>query len=94
MRSDRLLTPEQVAAMLQLETETVLRMIRRGDLAASKVARRWRIAQADVAACLEARRTTTTSHAAAHDPDVAPADQAAAAIADLMPPRARWRLHH
>jgi excisionase family DNA binding protein len=39
---ERPLTPEDVAALLQVDRETVYRMARRGELPAFKVSRRWR----------------------------------------------------
>jgi excisionase family DNA binding protein len=36
------LTPEDVAALLRIDRETVYRMARRGELPAFKVSRRWR----------------------------------------------------
>jgi excisionase family DNA binding protein len=47
-----ILTPEQVAAYLQLDTETVYRLIRRKELAASRVGRRYRIPRQDLDAFL------------------------------------------
>jgi excisionase family DNA binding protein len=38
----RLLTPEDLAELLQVDRETVYRMARRGELPAIKVARHWR----------------------------------------------------
>jgi excisionase family DNA binding protein len=39
---ERPLTPEDVAALLRIDRETVYRMARRGELPAFKVSRRWR----------------------------------------------------
>src|SRR3954451_6133567 len=39
---ERPLTPEDVAALLQIDRETVYRMARRGERPAFKVSRRWR----------------------------------------------------
>jgi excisionase family DNA binding protein len=40
---DRLLTPREVAAYLRLSDATVVRMLRRGELAGRKIGGRWRI---------------------------------------------------
>jgi excisionase family DNA binding protein len=42
LQPDRLLTPEDVADLLQVDRETIYRMARRGELPAIKVARHWR----------------------------------------------------
>jgi excisionase family DNA binding protein len=39
---ERPMTPEDVAAVLQIDRETVYRMARRGELPAFKVSSRWR----------------------------------------------------
>jgi excisionase family DNA binding protein len=39
---ERPLTPEEVAAVLQIDRETVYRMARRGELPGFKVSSRWR----------------------------------------------------
>jgi excisionase family DNA binding protein len=44
----RLLTPEDVAELLQVDRETIYRMARRGDLPAIKVARHWRFRAARI----------------------------------------------
>ena len=44
----RLLTPEDIAELLQVDRETVYRMARRGDLPAIKVARHWRFRAAGI----------------------------------------------
>src|SRR4051794_35709685 len=44
----RLLTPEDVAELLQVDRETVYRMARRGELPAIKVARHWRLRAARI----------------------------------------------
>ncbi len=52
-----ILTPDQVAAYLQLDTETVYRLIRRKELAASRVGRRYRIPRQDLDAFLLSHST-------------------------------------
>lgn len=47
-----IMTPEQVAAYLQLSTDTVYRLIRMRRLAASRIGRAYRIANEDVEAYL------------------------------------------
>lgn len=44
----RLLTPEDVAELLQVDRETIYRMARRGELPAIKVARHWRFRAARI----------------------------------------------
>lgn len=56
-RVHEIMTPEQVATYLQLNPETVYRLIRRGDLAASRIGRFYRIPRADVDAYLAAHST-------------------------------------
>jgi excisionase family DNA binding protein len=51
------LTPEQVADYLQVNTETVYRLIRGRQLAAAKIGRVYRIPKADVEAFLHAQST-------------------------------------
>lgn len=46
--SNRLLTPEDVAELLQVDRETIYRMARRGELPAIKVARHWRFRAARI----------------------------------------------
>jgi excisionase family DNA binding protein len=43
-----LLTPEDVAELLQVDRETIYRMARRGELPAIKVARHWRFRAARI----------------------------------------------
>ena len=45
---DQLLSPEEVAKILALNPRTILRMIERGELPATKVARRWRVKEIDL----------------------------------------------
>jgi|tagenome__1003787_1003787.scaffolds.fasta_scaffold20042309_1 excisionase family DNA binding protein len=52
-----IMTPEQVAAYLQLNTETIYRLIRDKKLAASKIGRAYRVRQADLDAFLLANST-------------------------------------
>lgn len=54
--NDALLTVPEVADRLRSSQRFVADAIRRGDLAASKIGRRWVIADADVAAFLAAHR--------------------------------------
>lgn len=51
------LTPEQVADYLQISSETVYRLIRRHQLAASRIGRHYRIPRADLDAFLLASST-------------------------------------
>jgi len=52
-----IMTPEQVAEYLQLNTDTVYRLIRDKQLAASKIGRAYRIPREDVESFLLARST-------------------------------------
>jgi excisionase family DNA binding protein len=52
-----IMTPEQVAAYLQLHPETVYRLIRRRELAASRIGRAYRIPRADVESYLVTHST-------------------------------------
>ena len=56
------MTPEQVAAYLQLDTDAVYRLIRQEELAASKIGRDYRIPRRDVEAFLLARSTRERVH--------------------------------
>lgn len=57
------LTPQQVADFLQVEPQTVWRMIRRGELPAFRVGRVYRITREDFEHWLEERkRTKSESH--------------------------------
>jgi excisionase family DNA binding protein len=47
-----IMTPDQVAAYLQMNKETVLRLIRRRELAASRIGRTYRIPRQDLEAFL------------------------------------------
>lgn len=47
-----ILTPDQVASYLQMNKETVLRLIRRRELAASRIGRTYRIPRQDLEAFL------------------------------------------
>lgn len=51
------MTPEQVAEYLQVNTETIYRLIRGGQLAAARVGRVYRIPKADVETFLRAQST-------------------------------------
>lgn len=50
------LTPEQAADVLQLNPETIRRMIRRGELQAVQIGRRWRIPRAAIDRLLQGGR--------------------------------------
>ena len=52
-RSDAYLTPEEVAQRLRVNTATVWRMIRQGEIRAVQVRRRYRISQEDLDAFLQ-----------------------------------------
>jgi excisionase family DNA binding protein len=52
-----IMTPEQVASFLQLDKETVYRLIRRRQLAATKIGGRYRIPKEDLDAFLLANST-------------------------------------
>jgi excisionase family DNA binding protein len=54
------MTPEQVADLLQLNTETVYRLIRDKKLAAAKIGRAYRITRADLERFLAASSTMPT----------------------------------
>lgn len=53
--SDPLLTAAEVADQLRVSTMTVYRLIRRGELAAVRVGRNYRVRQSDLAAFLDAQ---------------------------------------
>ncbi len=55
MVSDKLLTTEQVAELLQVHPFTVLKYIKTGKLKAIKLGRVWRIRESDVERFLEER---------------------------------------
>jgi excisionase family DNA binding protein len=59
-----IMTPEQVADYLQLNTDTVYRLIRGHQLAASKIGRTYRIPKEDVDAFLLAHSTRAQVRAA------------------------------
>jgi excisionase family DNA binding protein len=54
------MTPEQVADLLQLNTETIYRLIRDRKLAAVKIGRAYRITRADLETFLAAHSTMPT----------------------------------
>jgi len=54
------MTPEQVADLLQLSTETIYRLIRDQKLAAAKIGRAYRITEADLETFLAANSTMPT----------------------------------
>lgn len=53
---DGTLTPQQVAEFLQVEPQTIWRMIRRGELPAMKVGRVYRISKSDFNTWCEERK--------------------------------------
>jgi putative molybdopterin biosynthesis protein len=55
------MTPEQVAELLQLNTETIYRLIRDKKLAAVKIGRAYRITRSDLEAFLVANSTMPTT---------------------------------
>jgi excisionase family DNA binding protein len=54
MADDKLLTPEQVAERLQLSPFTILDYLRTKRLRGVKLARHWRVREADLQAFIEA----------------------------------------
>ncbi len=54
--SPEVMTPEQAAAYLQINRETLYRYIRGGRIAASKIGRSWRLRKADLDRFLEENR--------------------------------------
>ncbi len=50
------MTPEQAAAYLQLNRETLYRFIREGRIPASKIGRHWRLLKSDLNRFLEENR--------------------------------------
>jgi excisionase family DNA binding protein len=74
-----IMTPEQVADFLQVDRETVYRLIRRRQLAATKVGRTYRIPRQDLDTFLNANSTrpevqealfARLDEVSAHNPDV------------------------
>jgi excisionase family DNA binding protein len=61
------MTPEQVAEYLQLDTETIYRLIRRRQLAATKIGGRYRIPREDLDAFLLAHSTRSEVREARFD---------------------------
>ncbi|HZO30588.1 MAG TPA: helix-turn-helix domain-containing protein [Chloroflexota bacterium] len=55
-----IMTPEQVADLLQINTETVYRLIRDRKLAASKIGRAYRVTRIDLEAFLASTSTMPT----------------------------------
>jgi excisionase family DNA binding protein len=53
------LTPADVAALLQIDRETVYRMARRGELPAFKVSSRWRFLPSHLQRWMEQKGTPT-----------------------------------
>lgn len=58
---DRILTPDQVAEMLQLHPFTILGYIKEGRLRAAKLGRVYRIRESDVTAFLDSQMLSTTT---------------------------------
>ena len=56
MPDDILLTPEQVAARLQISRITVMYYLREGKLRGTKVGRLWRVTDGDVQAFIQEHR--------------------------------------
>ncbi len=57
MKDNNLLTPKQVAEILQIHTLTIYSYIRQGKLDAIRLGRSYRIAPKDLARFIEANRT-------------------------------------
>lgn len=70
-----ILTPEQVAAYLQVDRETVYRYIRQGKLAASKLGRSYRVPRRSVELLLWSTRTR---------PDISLREYTGAEIAEFV----------
>lgn len=56
---DRILTPDQVGAMLQLHPFTILNYIKQGKLRSAKLGRVYRIRESDIEKFLENQIVTT-----------------------------------
>jgi excisionase family DNA binding protein len=61
MKDNNLLTPNQVAEILQMHTLTIYSYIRQGKLDAIRLGRSYRIAPQDLVRFIEAHRTNNTS---------------------------------
>jgi len=60
MQDNNLLTPKQVAEILQIHTLTIYNYIRQGKLDAIRLGRSYRITPEDLARFIEAHRTNNT----------------------------------
>ena len=71
---EKILTPDQVALILQVHPFTVLKFIKQGKLRASKLGRVYRIRQSDVGRFLDEGEASsaTVKEAAAHTSQTAP----------------------
>jgi excisionase family DNA binding protein len=58
-----LLTPKQVAEVLQVKERTVIVYLQRGELAGIKVGNLWRIAEGDLDAFIQSRKRKGGDHA-------------------------------
>jgi excisionase family DNA binding protein len=56
MEEKEYLTPEQIADLLQLDTETVYRKLRNGDLPGRKIGGSWRSRKVDIENLFKARK--------------------------------------
>lgn len=48
LKSERFYTAHEVAELLQLKWQTILRLLHSGELRGAQIGRRWRIAESDV----------------------------------------------
>lgn len=60
MKDNNLLTPKQVAEILQIHTLTIYNYIRQGKLDAIRLGRSYRVTPQDLARFIEAHRTNNT----------------------------------
>ncbi len=58
---EKLLTPKEVAYLLQVKPVTIMTYLRRGELKGVKVGRLWRVRNTDLEAFLQAGRDTKVS---------------------------------
>lgn len=61
MKGNNLLTPKQVAEILQMHTLTIYHYIRQGELDAIQLGRSYRVTPQDLARFIEANRTNHTA---------------------------------
>lgn len=52
-------TPNQIADMLQLSRDTIMRLIDRGELPAAKIGKQWRISASDLQTYIASKKTKT-----------------------------------